>query len=172
MIFAKATKEVEQLEKVEKTIKSNVWTSERTDRGHRTKTFLAMVNLQNGGHHQTSIDCCDGRCDSTLSPKFQKNMLSVLDGKLSVDWCYFPPNSGWGHQIPCLLTCQMRIFVVAKFQREAYLVLAKSEIWMNYQRQIWSKIEDVLDTWFSSWLWPYPAGILDYGTAVSLVFKA
>ena len=70
------------------------------------------------------------------------------------DWC-ISRQLWWGHQIPAYYYGSgMEDFVVAKNASEA-LVLAKSKsgnpkLTLSDLRQD----DDVLDTWFSSWLWP------------------
>jgi valyl-tRNA synthetase len=51
----------------------------------------------------------------------------------------------WGHQIPAWYTDDGRVFV-ARSEEEARMAAGTSELKQD---------EDVLDTWFSSWLWPF-----------------
>ena len=70
----------------------------------------------------------------------------------------------WGQQIPAYYYGDAKDdYVVAESKEEA-LVLAKSKSHMpNLQMEDLRQDEDVLDTWFSSWLWPISVfgGILE-----------
>ncbi len=66
------------------------------------------------------------------------------------DWCV-SRQLWWGQQIPAFYYKGNK-FVVAQTKEEA-LVLAKKEI-PNITLSDLRQDEDVLDTWFSSWLWP------------------
>lgn len=57
----------------------------------------------------------------------------------------------WGHRIPAWYTNDGQ-FVVAKDANEAAVEFAKKQITVNAEAL--KQDEDVLDTWFSSWLWP------------------
>jgi valyl-tRNA synthetase len=68
------------------------------------------------------------------------------------DWC-ISRQLWWGQQIPAYYLPDGE-FVVAKSKEEA-LALAKSKYpEQNFRLEDLSQDEDVLDTWFSSWLWP------------------
>jgi valyl-tRNA synthetase len=78
------------------------------------------------------------------------------------DWC-ISRQLWWGQQIPAYYISGSREFVVAESPEEA-LELARQKTG-NAQLQL-SELQqdpDVLDTWFSSWLWPISVfnGILD-----------
>ena len=75
------------------------------------------------------------------------------------DWC-ISRQLWWGHRIPAWYLPDGR-FVVADDEQEA-LKLAR-ELDANVQLSDLRQDEDVLDTWFSSWLWPIALfnGILD-----------
>jgi valyl-tRNA synthetase len=69
----------------------------------------------------------------------------------------------WGHQIPAYYLPGGNDFVVAESIEEA-LELAKSKTGnQNLKKEDLRQDEDVLDTWFSSWLWPISVfnGILE-----------
>ncbi|MBM3400300.1 MAG: valine--tRNA ligase [Bacteroidetes bacterium] len=57
----------------------------------------------------------------------------------------------WGHRIPAWYSADGD-FVVAKDANEAVAEFAKKNVIVNPERL--KQDEDVLDTWFSSWLWP------------------
>lgn len=60
----------------------------------------------------------------------------------------------WGQQIPAFYYNEQKDFVVAKTKEEA-LQLAKEKTGnINLTEKDLIQDEDVLDTWFSSWLWP------------------
>ena len=65
------------------------------------------------------------------------------------DWC-ISRQLWWGHRIPAWYDSKGRL-VVAKNEAEAQL-----QFYKQYQEQPdqLSQDQDVLDTWFSSWLWP------------------
>ena len=69
------------------------------------------------------------------------------------DWC-ISRQLWWGHRIPAwYYSDRPADFVVAKTQQEALQLATQKagrELSLNDLRQD----EDVLDTWFSSWLWP------------------
>jgi len=64
------------------------------------------------------------------------------------DWC-ISRQLWWGQQIPAWYN-ENQEFVVAKTREEAVLLFMDKGLSFNMIRQD----EDVLDTWFSSWLWP------------------
>lgn len=69
------------------------------------------------------------------------------------DWC-ISRQLWWGHQIPAwYYGSGANDFVVAKTKEEA-LVLAKEKSGKDISDAELKQDEDVLDTWFSSWLWP------------------
>jgi valyl-tRNA synthetase len=80
------------------------------------------------------------------------------------DWC-ISRQLWWGHQIPAwYYGKEENEFVVAKTAEEA-LALAVEKSGKNMTIADLKQDEDVLDTWFSSWLWPISVfkGLTDPG---------
>ncbi|KAK3582410.1 hypothetical protein CHS0354_023956 [Potamilus streckersoni] len=68
------------------------------------------------------------------------------------DWC-ISRQLWWGHRIPVFYTnASKKDFVVARNKEEALTKFAENGIAISFEELI--QEEDVLDTWFSSWLWP------------------
>jgi valyl-tRNA synthetase len=69
------------------------------------------------------------------------------------DWC-ISRQLWWGHRIPAwYFGNRPDDFVVAKMKEEA-LILASEKAGREVLESELNQDEDVLDTWFSSWLWP------------------
>src|SRR5690606_13173173 len=66
------------------------------------------------------------------------------------DWC-ISRQLWWGHRIPAWHSPDGH-FVVAKTQEEAYNLLKKQSPTITLEEVV--QDPDVMDTWFSSWLWP------------------
>ena len=86
--------------------------------------------------------------DVEFFPKNQKNIYKHWMESIK-DWC-ISRQLWWGHRIPAYFY-QDDIFVAET--AEGALALAK-EKYPNIQQEDLRQDEDVLDTWFSSWLWP------------------
>ena len=59
----------------------------------------------------------------------------------------------WGHQIPVFYYGNNENYIVAKTKKEALLKI-NNESKIQYKEDDLTQDDDVLDTWFSSWLWP------------------
>ncbi len=68
------------------------------------------------------------------------------------DWC-ISRQLWWGHRIPAWYD-EKGNYVVAKTEEEAVNIYKEKFPNLNAQNVKLSQDEDVLDTWFSSWLWP------------------
>ncbi len=145
--IAKLLKEAEQLEKVED-YKSNVGHSERTDAVVEPKLslqwFLKMEDLTKPALSAVMDDVIQ-----LYPPKF-KNMYRAWMENVR-DWC-ISRQLWWGHRIPAYYLPKGEI-VVAKTQAEA-LKIANEQYDPSYTWDDLRQEDDVLDTWFSAWLWP------------------
>ncbi len=81
--------------------------------------------------------------------KFKNTYRHWLDNVK--DWC-ISRQLWWGHQIPVYYLSDGR-FVVAKDIHEA-VVAVEEQYGLIVEFEDLKQDEDVLDTWFSSWLWP------------------
>lgn len=122
--------------------------SERTDVPIEPKLsmqwFLKMPDLG-----KPALEAVENNTVRFFPPKFKNTyrhwMENIKDWNISRQlW--------WGHQIPAYYLPQGG-FVVAETRKEAY---RKALSIVDYQLSIEDlrQDEDVLDTWFSSWLWP------------------
>ena len=135
-----------QLEKVEN-YKNKVGFSERTDAVVEpkisTQWFLRMKEIKQPALQNVLND------NIQFHPKKLKNMYKSWMENIN-DWC-ISRQLWWGHQIPAYYLPN-GTFVVAKNIEEALKKAKKidNSIKINDLKQD----EDILDTWFSSWLWP------------------
>lgn len=145
----KISKELEEknfLSKVED-YKSNVGFSERTDAVIEPRLslqwFLKMKDITKPALEHVMND------DIQLIPPKFKNTYNHWMSNVR-DWC-ISRQLWWGHRIPAWYAPDGS-FVVAKTKEEAYSQFSM----VNGQWSIHDlkQDEDVLDTWFSSWLWP------------------
>ncbi|MFC3415477.1 valine--tRNA ligase [Algoriphagus hitonicola] len=145
--IAKLLDEAGQLDKVED-YKSNVGHSERTDAVIEPKLslqwFLKMDEITKPAFSSVMEDVIQ------LHPPKFKNMYRAWMENVR-DWC-ISRQLWWGHQIPAFYLPNGE-FVVAKTKEEA-LQIANNQFGTNYVLADLKQDEDVLDTWFSSWLWP------------------
>ena len=135
-----------QLEKVEN-YKNKVGFSERTDAVVEpkisTQWFLRMKEIKQPALQNVLND------NIQFHPKKLKNMYKSWMENIN-DWC-ISRQLWWGHQIPAYYLPNGE-FVVAENIEEALNKAKKidNSIKINDLKQD----EDILDTWFSSWLWP------------------
>jgi valyl-tRNA synthetase len=146
-MIAKKLKEVEQLDKIED-YKSNVGHSERTDAVIEPKLslqwFLKMDEITKPAQKAVMEDIIQ-----LYPPKFKNMYRAWMDNVR--DWC-ISRQLWWGHRIPAYHLPNGE-FVVAKTAEEA-LIIANEQFDGGYTIADLKQDEDVLDTWFSSWLWP------------------
>jgi valyl-tRNA synthetase len=145
--IGKLIDEIGQLDKIED-YKSNVGHSERTDAVIEPKLslqwFLKMEDITKPALSSVMEDVIQ------LHPPKFKNMYRAWMENVR-DWC-ISRQLWWGHQIPAFYLPNGE-FVVAKTKEEA-LEIAKEKYDASYTLEDLTQDEDVLDTWFSSWLWP------------------
>lgn len=145
--IGKLLDEAGQLEKIED-YKSNVGHSERTDAVIEPKLslqwFLKMDEITKPAFTSVMEDVIQ------LHPPKFKNMYRVWMENVR-DWC-ISRQLWWGHRIPAFYLPNGE-FVVAKTAEEA-LAQANAQFGKSWTLADLKQDEDVLDTWFSSWLWP------------------
>jgi len=144
--IAKTLEENGQLVKVED-IKNNVGFSERTDAVIEPRLslqwFLKMENLSKPALENVMND------NIKLHPPKFKNMYKSWMENVR-DWC-ISRQLWWGQRIPAFYLPNGD-FVVAETPELALVEAQK--INPTYTINDLAQDEDVLDTWFSSWLWP------------------
>ena len=137
------------LVKVEEYV-NKVGFSERTDAVIEPKLsmqwFLEMKDISKPAHHNVMNDTIQ------LVPAKFKNTYNHWMENVK-DWC-ISRQLWWGHRIPAYYLPGSNDFVIAESEQEA-VELARNktgndDLTIDQLRQD----EDVLDTWFSSWLWP------------------
>lgn len=129
--------------------KSNVGTSERTGAVIEPRVslqwFLKMKRLSEPAWKNVMDDTIQ-----LIPPKFKNTYNYWMENVR--DWC-ISRQLWWGHRIPafympdgtCIVARDKK--AALKIAREKYQLFALSEKDLTQD-------EDVLDTWFSSWLWP------------------
>lgn len=137
---AKALEEAGLLSET-KDLRNKVGRSERTDAVIEPRLsmqwFLKMSDLA-----QPAIQGVKDK-DITLYPSHsEKTYLYWMEN--IKDWCV-SRQLWWGHRIPAWYDPKGNV-AVCKTKEEAQEKLGTTEVTQD---------EDVLDTWFSSWLWPY-----------------
>ena len=144
--ISKDLDKIGQLEKIENH-RNKVGFSERTDAVVEpkisTQWFLSMKDVKVPALENVMND------NIKFHPSKLKNMYRAWMENIN-DWC-ISRQLWWGHQIPAYYLPSGE-FVVAESREEA-LKLAQ-EIDKNITEGQLTQDDDVLDTWFSSWLWP------------------
>ena len=128
---------------------SNVGTSERTGAVIEPKIslqwFLKMERLSEPALKNVMDDTIQ-----LIPPKFKNTYSHWMENVR--DWC-ISRQLWWGHRIPAFYledgTC-----IVAKTKLEALRIARdKYQLYALSEKDL-TQDDDVLDTWFSSWLWP------------------
>ncbi|WP_462248710.1 valine--tRNA ligase [Ferruginibacter sp.] len=152
---------LDQIEKIED-YKGQVGTSERT--GAVIESRLSMqwfIDMQK--FMQRNPEALESVMNDTIQfhPPKLKNTYSHWLGNIK-DWC-ISRQLWWGQQIPAWYDAEGR-FVVAATEDDAKEMFNIQYSISNAQLK---QDEDVLDTWFSSWLWPMEVfkGISNPGNA-------
>lgn len=129
--------------------KSNVGTSERTGAVIEPKLslqwFLKMDELSKPALRNVMDDTIQ------LVPAKFKNMYRVWMENVH-DWC-ISRQLWWGQRIPAFYM-QDGTIIVAKNKHEALEKVQHEKLLFAMTEADLTQDEDVLDTWFSSWLWP------------------
>ncbi len=146
--IAKLLEEAGQLEKVEE-YKSQVGFSERTDAVIEPKLSMQWFCKMEEMAAPALDDVLNGEI-KLIPEKFTNTYKYWMENVK--DWC-ISRQLWWGQQIPAWYLPNGQ-FVVAKTREEALtqalLTTHNSQLTTKDLKQD----EDVLDTWFSSWLWP------------------
>ncbi|MEJ6981335.1 valine--tRNA ligase [Pedobacter sp. P351] len=144
--IAKLLEESDQLEKVED-YKSQIGFSERTDAAIEPKLsmqwFCKMEEMS-----KPALDYVLNGEVKLIPDKFINTYRHWMENVK--DWC-ISRQLWWGQQIPAWYLPNGQ-YVVAKTREEAF-ELARVDN-PNINPQDLTQDEDVVDTWFSSWLWP------------------
>jgi len=146
--IAKALEEIGQLQKTED-ITNNVGFSERTDAVIEPKLsmqwFCRMEKLSEPALRSVMDDLI-----KLHPPKFKNMYRSWMEN--IHDWC-ISRQLWWGQRIPAYYLPD-NSFVVAPTIEEAVALAQEKTGNQNLTVADLRQDEDVLDTWFSSWLWP------------------
>jgi valyl-tRNA synthetase len=129
--------------------KSNVGTSERTGAVIEPKLslqwFLKMDELSKPALKNVMDDTIQ-----LVPPKFKNMYRSWMENPH--DWC-ISRQLWWGQRIPAFYM-QDGTVIVAKNKHEALEKVQHEMLLFAMTEADLTQDEDVLDTWFSSWLWP------------------
>ena len=138
-----------QIEKIEDYI-NKVGFSERTDAVIEPKLsmqwFLKMKDLSQPAFENVMNDNIQ-LCPAKFKNTYRHWMENVKD------WC-ISRQLWWGHRIPAYYINGTNDFVVANSQEEAVMLARHKTGNQALTLADLNQDDDVLDTWFSSWLWP------------------
>ncbi len=145
--IARLLKEAGQLTR-EEAYASNMGHSERTDAVIEPRLslqwFLKMEEIT-----QPALKAVMDDTVQLFPPKFKNMYKSWMENVR--DWC-ISRQLWWGHRIPAYYLPNGE-YIVASSPGEA-LKLAREKFNEKFTEEDLKQDEDVLDTWFSSWLWP------------------
>lgn len=123
--------------------------SERTDEVIEPKISLQwFLNMQ-----ELSKPALEVVMDNTVAfypEKFKSTYAHWMEN--IKDWC-ISRQLWWGHRIPAYYLPNKE-YIVAETKEEALKIAQEKFPELNLQSSDLEQDEDVLDTWFSSWLWP------------------
>lgn len=146
--IAKLLKEKDQLEK-EEDYTNKVGHSERTDAVIEpklsTQWFVKMEELVKPAYENVMNDNI-----KLIPPKFKNTYKHWMENVR--DWC-ISRQLWWGQRIPAYFLPDGD-FVVAQNAEEALKLAKEKSGNQDLKAEDLNQDEDVLDTWFSSWLWP------------------
>lgn len=144
--IVKMLEEAGHIEKIEDYI-SQVGYSERTDAVIEPRLSLQWF-LKMEGLADKALDMVESGKIKLIPDKFRNTYRHWMEN--AHDWC-ISRQLWWGQQIPAYYLPSGEFVVEAS--AEAALEAAK-KIDANIKMEDLSQDSDVLDTWFSSWLWP------------------
>jgi len=140
---------INQIAKIEN-YDNKIGYSERTDAVIEPKIsmqwFLAMKEVSKPALENVMNDNI-----SIYPPKFKNTYRHWMENVK--DWCV-SRQLWWGHRIPAWYLPNSNEFVVAETEAEALELARKKTGKQDLQISDLRQDDDVLDTWFSSWLWP------------------
>jgi valyl-tRNA synthetase len=148
-LAVKALEDAENMLKIED-YTNKVGRSERTNSVIEPKLsmqwFLKMENLA-----KPALEAIEKDEIKLYPPKFKNTYRHWMENVR--DWC-ISRQLWWGHRIPAWYLPNSNDFVVAETETEALKLAIEKTGNANLNFQDLRQDEDVLDTWFSSWLWP------------------
>lgn len=148
-LSAKQLEEDGLLAKVEN-YKNKVGYSERTNAVIEPKLsmqwFLEMKDIS-----KPALDNVMNDNIQLVPAKFKNTYRHWLESPK--DWC-ISRQLWWGHRIPAYYLPNSNDFVIAEGEEEALKLAQEKTGSKNLRFEDLRQDEDVLDTWFSSWLWP------------------
>jgi valyl-tRNA synthetase len=148
-LAVKALEETGNMLKIED-YTNKVGRSERTNSVIEPKLsmqwFLKMENLA-----KPALDAVENDEIKLYPPKFKNTYRHWMENVR--DWC-ISRQLWWGHRIPAYYLPNSNEFVVAETEEKALKLAIEKTGNADLKAADLRQDEDVLDTWFSSWLWP------------------
>lgn len=142
----RALKESEDMIEIED-YRSNIGRSERTDALVEPRLSLQWYVDMNS-LAKPALDAVESD-EVEFFPKNQKNLYRHWMTNIR-DWC-ISRQLWWGQRIPAFYL-EDEVFVALNYKEAAKMASAK--LGREVDEEELKQDEDVLDTWFSSWLWP------------------